>query len=480
MRRHAVTLAATLALAAPPAGASGLDAPLTGTAASGPLTADPAAAWHNPATLARLRRPGVLFGGGLVLAHVGYTRERRGSYQRPDEFNIRTPVDAGSLDATRTGEADPVSATTIAASADAFFALPLPAGVVAAIGVHTPYAAPVSYDAQGAQRFALQEAFLAMPHVTAAAGIQLHERVALGLGASVIFGTANLKKVQDFAALDAFGDALAGAPANQANSFGADAPTEVRELDALARPVSVTDATATNLTWHAGLTVQATDALALALTYHHGADLTFEGDFALDMADDLFTQDLSPVGLAFPALVRGDARLSLTLPKRIEAAARYDLDADWAVEGRVEYVTWSDVDALRVALKSPDLAQPAFGLPDVSRSDLAREWQDAVHLDALVHGPWPGVGRWTAGLGYQSPASPDTTVDASSPDGHRVHLRAVLDHALSDAWSIIGHATVQAILPRTVTTSRYDLGNGRYTLAVAALAAHLSYRWGDE
>ncbi|MCA9545192.1 MAG: outer membrane protein transport protein [Myxococcales bacterium] len=467
----------SLALAGP-AWASGLDGPLVGTPVSGPLTTDAAATWHNPAVLARLQRPSALFGGALVLAHIGYTRDRRGSYQRPDEFHIQAPVDPAALDPSLSGEADPVAATGVAPLADGFFAMPLPGGGGVGLGVHTPYAAPVAYDdPQGAQRFALQEAFILMPHVTLGVGWRVHERVQVGFGGSLIVGVANFKTVQDFAALDEFGRALAGPPASQPNSFGADAPTEVRQLDVLARPVSITDATATNLTFHGGVAVQATDDLNVALTYHHGAELVFDGDFALDMSDDFFTQDLSPVGLAYPALITGDARLALVLPKRIEAAARWDATPAWAVEGRVEYVTWSDLKALTVALKSPQLAQPTFGLPDVSRADLPRRWQDAIHLSALAHGQI-APGRLTVGLGYQSPASPDATVDAASPDGHRMSLQGALDMPLSDAWSVVAHGTLQFILPRTVTDSDYDLGNGTYQMVVAGAGAHLKVAFG--
>jgi long-chain fatty acid transport protein len=478
-----IACAASLTLAAT-AHAAGLDSPLIGTAASGPLTLDAAAIWHNPAALAQLKRPQLLFGAQFVLGGISYTRQRRGRYQKPDGFEIVDPVDPTSLDASLTGDAASTGATIATGAGDLFLAVPVHDRVVLGAGLYVPYAAPVAYDEDGPQRWSLQEAFMAMPHATASVGVKLHPRISVGGGVSAILGTANMRKVQDFAALDAFGEALDGAPANQDNSFGADAPTTVRELDVLARQVSITDATAFNVTFNLGLYAQPTDDLRLALTYQHGADLVFEGDFALDLSDDLFTQDLGPTGLAFDPLVTGRARLGLVLPKRIGAAGAWRFSDRFELEGRLHYITWSDLEALRITLKSPQLAQPDFGLPDVSRSDLIRNWNDSVYVDVYGHLAVGRASTLTVGLGYQSPASPDETVDVASPDGQRFALRGQLawplgtDDAAQAAWLMAVHGTVEAIVPRAVTDSDNDLANGSYSMAVGSAGVHMTWRWG--
>ena len=80
---------------------------------------------------------------------------------------------------------------------------------------------------------------------------------------------------------------------------------------------------------------------------------------------------------------------------------------------------------------------------------------------------------WIVSAGYQSPASPEATVDASSPDGHRIV--GGLGGRLATGKGVVLHldGRVQAVLPRHVTTSTHDLANGRHDLWLAALALHL-------
>ena len=44
---------------------------------------------------------------------------------------------------------------------------------------------------------------------------------------------------------------------------------------------------------------------------------------------------------------------------------------------------------------------------------------------------------------------------------------------VAEGWSLLGDLLVQGILPRTVTTSDYDLGNGTYGLVAVAGGGHL-------
>jgi long-chain fatty acid transport protein len=76
-------------------------------------------------------------------------------------------------------------------------------------------------------------------------------------------------------------------------------------------------------------------------------------------------------------------------------------------------------------------------------------------------------------VGYQSPASPDSTIDVASPDGHRLIGGLGAVYSLSESVALSADVRLQGILPRTVTTSDHDLGNGRYTLFIAAAGGHL-------
>ena len=134
---------------------------------------------------------------------------------------------------------------------------------------------------------------------------------------------------------------------------------------------------------------------------------------------------------------------------------------------------WSQLKAFELTLTSPDLAQPALGLPDTTSVALDRSWKDSIHLAFRGSVRASETAKVAAMIGWQSPASPDRTVDVASPDGQRLlgSLGAAFD--VKPRIKLIVDANVQGILPRTVTTSAYDLGNGRYDLVLASVALHL-------
>lgn len=466
-----------LAFGVTAAHASGLDAPAVGGVLSGPAVHDAAALYWNPAMLGFHERLELMLGAAFVAGHLGYTRERRGAYQHEDSFEFATPV--SDLDPTRTGTAEAASATPIAGSADAFFAFPVvPGRATVALGFYVPYAAPLSWPGDGPQRFALQDVFITFSHVSGGVGVRLHDRVTVGGAVSLVLGQAALKRVQDFAAVPVFGEGLANDPINQANDFGLDAPSEVRELEVLARPFSLTDATSVGVSFNLGVAVRPAPRTTVGVNYDHGSEADFEGDFALDMSDDFFTRDLASKGLQFVPLVEGDARLRFQLPRRVTAGVLHGLDAKWTLGFDAAWVQWSSLETFRITLDSPDLAQPELGIPSSTTVALPRNWQDSVHLQGHVRHQVRETLWWGAGLGYQSPASPDETVDAASPDGHRMVLTGAVGWDATDSVTVLGDARLQFIVPRTVEDSDYDLGNGTYTMVLGLVGAHVQLRFG--
>ena len=476
MRRLSILIGLLIASGA---SASGLDAPSVASAFSGPVTVDASAVYWNPGLLVRLKRPTLLVTGGLVLGHIGYTRERRGRYQFADSLELRDPVDPGYLDPSRTGEEAPVSATPFSPHGDVFFAMPVSPTVAVGLGVWAPYAAPISYPANGAQRFQLQEAFIAVSQIGGGLSVKVHQTVSVGVGVSYVSGIAALKRIQDFGALDDLGDTLAKPPVAQENSFGANAPSTVRELDVLARPFSLTDGQAHGVSFNVGVAIEPNEHTMIGLTYDHGAQMDFDAKFALNMDDEFFTQDLSPTGLTYPKLIKGTAKLSFRLPKRITLATRYQATDELLIEGRVGYITWSDIEAFKLTLKAPGLAQPKFNKPDTSSASLVRDWEDSIHIEADAHYRLSETLTLMGKLGYQSPASPDETVDAGSPDGHRLIGAFNVGWRFKPGYRLLAGSVIQGILPRTVTTSRYDAANGTYTMLIATLSAHLEVTFGE-
>lgn len=471
----------TLLLTVATAWASGLDAPQLGTLSSGPATADAAAVQHNPAMLAALPEGEVIFGVGLVTGQATVQRVRQGSYPWTDGLVVQTPVAAEDLDPSRTGPADTVAAVPLAPTAGLYVAGPLiPGKLVMGGGIGVPYAAALAFPDDGAQRFAVQEAAILVGQATVSLAGTPHPMVRLGIGGSYVGGVANLRKVQDFAGLDLLGDALADPPIGQDNGLGANAPSTLREQDVFARPTVLRDAIGHGFSFQAGIAVHPTEALTIGLSYVHGADLSFEGGFQLDLDDPFFTEDLAAQGLRYPRQVEGAGTLVLPLPHRIQGAIGWDVSPFVRLDVEAHGVLWSRVQAFGITLTSPDLAQPELGVPDTASSDVPRQWQDAVHVRVRVTGT-PGPRARVVGLlGYESPAAPDATVDASSVDGHRLVMGLGGGFAVSPRVSIVPEARLAAIVPRTVTTSTYDLGNGTYTLLLAQIGLNLQASFGKQ
>lgn len=459
--------------------ASGFDAPIIGNGQSSPVARDAAAVHHNPAQLGYIERTQLDVGLGVIFGAASYQRDRRGQYQYADNFDFAEPIDPQDIDPSRSGVAPAVSARPAGPLIDAFVAIPVVADrLTLGAGFYVPYAALLSLPEDGPQRFAAQSVTLISTSTTLSAGLKLHDKISIGAGVSYVLTIMELSKVQDFGAVGPFGDGLAAPPINQPNDFGPDAPSTVRELDLLARQARIGPAWSHGVSFNAGVAIRPTDKLDLAIVYQHGSRVRLRGDFTLDMDDEFFTQDLAAQGLQFPALVRGDADIELSLPKRITVGAGYRVHPKVSIDGSFSYVFYSDFDVIDITLNSPDLAQPAIGIGASVPQDLVRNWQNTVSADANVRGRVNDRLLLSGTLGYQSSASPDSTVDMASPDGNRLIGGVGVEYAVSDRFSILGDVRLSGILPRTVTDSDYDLGNGRYTLFIGAAAVHAKIRFG--
>jgi long-chain fatty acid transport protein len=463
------------------ASASGIDVPQVGSTWSSPTTRDAAAMYWNPGMLGFHETGEVMVGVGFVGGQIGYQRDRLGVYQFEDSLEFAEPIDPSAIDPSKTGAYPRVRSPIASPNAGAFIAAPvIKDRLVLGFGAYAPYAAPLKFDPDGAQKFQLQQAFIAVTQISAGLSVKVHRRVSLGATVSYVLGVAQLKRIQDFGAVDLFGDALARPPINQPNDFGEDAPSTVRELDVLARPFALTDATSHGVAFNVGLAANPIDPLWLGLTYDHGSRANFRGHFQLDMNDEFFTQDLAGQGLAFPPLIKGGATLSFRLPKRLMLGIAYDINDRVRVDGNFAWTFWSDVDAFRLRLDSADLAQPDLGIPRTSTVALRRDWKGAFHGELNVRlrlGKQRRI-RMSGTLGYHSSASPDSTIDVASPDGNRLLGAMGVGYQIKQRLALLVDAEVQGILPRTVTSSRYDLGNGRYDLIIASIGLWLEFKFG--
>ncbi len=159
----------------------------------------------------------------------------------------------------------------------------------------------------------------------------------------------------------------------------------------------------------------------------------------------------------------------------------YDISNKLRVDGNFAYVVWQDLDAFVITLDSPDLAQPELGIPAQTTVALPRDWKGSVHAELNVRAT---VGkrervRVSGTLGYHSSASPDSTVDVASPDGNRLIGGAGVGVAITEKIAFMADGEVQGILPRTVTSSDFDLANGTYELILGGVHLHLIIKFGS-
>jgi long-chain fatty acid transport protein len=463
--------AAGAAVAFPSSGhASGFDLPQVGTSQSGPVSRDAAALHHNPAQLGYLSRAEILIGAGVVVANVGYERDYRGPYQLSDTLQFDDPIDAAYLDPNKGGLADPVSTNPVGPAGGLFVGIPLVENRLGlGIGASVPYAAILDFPDEGAQKFQIREAFVTGANISAGLGVQLHKVVSLGASVSYALTFLELSKVQDLAGVDFFHDALQEPPVNQPNDFGVNAPSTVRELDVLARPIWIEDAVSHGVTFNAGLALRPTDRLDLAVVYHHSSRVRANGKFTLDFNDDFFTQDLAAEGLQYPPVVEGDALVEFTFPNRLTVGAGYDISSKFRLDGFASYVFYRTVDAFLITTESPDLEQPELGVPGKTTQVLPREWTDVVNIEINGRIRPTDALLLSVTLGYNSPASPDSTVDAASPDGHRLIWGLGFGYTFKDRFQLLADAKFHNMIPRNVTQSRHDLGNGTYRLFIAQI-----------
>jgi long-chain fatty acid transport protein len=457
--------------------ASGLDAPIVGSGQSGPVTADPAAIHWNPGALGAIEGFEVFAGAGVVAGRAEYKRQWRGTYLAPDLLRLRGPASSADIDSNKSGWASPVVATPIAPLGGVFLAAPITSHFVVGLGAYVPYAASLDYPDDGAQRFRLQQAFILASHVAASVAVRLGAGLSIGGSVQWVSGVATFKKVQDFAEVDEFRSAFANPPISQANDFGANAPSDVRELDVLARPISIQDAVSQGISFNAGIFHRSSPSFRWGLSYQHGARMNYRGRFAIDLNEPFFTRYLAPQGLKYPPLVKGDAEIEFRLPRRLTAGAGMTLSPRLSLDGFVSYVFYSDVDAFVVTTHSPQLAQPALGLGPSVRVLLPRAWRDTITLETNVRINLTDSLLVSGTAGYQSPTSPDATIDAASVDGHRFvgGVGGVL--RLTRWLDVHADARVQGILPRAVTTSQNDVANGRYSLLVGYVGSHLKAKF---
>lgn len=446
------------------ANGSGLAPPWIGHVFSGPATADAAATYWNPAMLAGVRTPRLESNLELVVPYISYTRERLGVYQREDGLKFSLPLEENDLDRRKTGVTQSVGPSNVVIPAGSIFgAIPLHERVTLGLGVFGLAGAIIKFPDTGPARWQLQEASVLGMAVTAGVGVKVNDWFKVGATVYYVGGRMGLRKVADLAGTDLLGKALSNPPINQPNAFGQSAPTAVRELSVLSRPFTLKDATANVATFALGVAFEPSKDFTLGLSYLHRVPLKLKGEFYLDMNDDFFTKDLSSQGLKYPAMVHGDAYVEFPLPFSMKLGAAWQVHPRLRLQGLFEYFHNSDINEFLITLKSPDLAQPTLKVSDVVKLREPRRWNNTI--STLLTGIFKATANIDLGLGlgYQSSASPDETLDLASPDGDRLVLQ-LAGRLTFGRWDLTAALHVHHFLERHVTTSDFDKANGTYSM----------------
>ncbi|MCA9579672.1 MAG: hypothetical protein KC668_29800, partial [Myxococcales bacterium] len=97
---------------------------------------------------------------------------------------------------------------------------------------------------------------------------------------------------------------------------------------------------------------------------------------------------------------------------------------------------------------------------------LPRRWRNTLGLDGILRwAPRPDLRFWLRG-GYRQAASPDSTIDAASPDGDRLVGGLGGAYRVSGNVSLLVDLGVQHVLERHVVGSDFDLANGTYNMTL--------------
>lgn len=476
--RRSLLLAGLLAPTA--AVASGLNVPVVGTSESSPVHADPAAIFWNPALLTAVGTES-LFTGSLLVLDLKYARQRRGRYQFDDSLRFEAPVPDEDIDPSKAGGAPEARATALLPAGAFFGSWRVHRDGVVGLGVFAPFGALLDFGV-GPQEWAVRDVSLITLEVAPAIAWKIGPHFSVGGGVSAVGGFLKLGKTVDLAGTPLLADTFSNPPISQPNSFGARAPSEVRELDVLSRRADIGPAFALGFAARLGVSYEPDDAWRFGLSYTYRGPMTFHGDFELDLNDPLFTEDLAAQGLKYDPIVRGTATVDFPLPSNLNAGARWAHD-HWVASATFSWFQYSAVESLDATLESNQLVQPELGLGRKTSVAIPRDWQDTVHFDGRLTYAEPE--RWRVGgvLGFHTGVSPDSTLDVASPDGPRLVMAALGAWSLGQVdWlsadvELVGDLHVQYVLPRENTQSDYDLANGEYSLLVLAGTAGARVRW---
>lgn len=253
-------------------------------------------------------------------------------------------------------------------------------GIVAGIGVTTPFGQSTEWDKDGIFRYSAPYfAELRVVDVNPTIALKLNDKLSLGLGADVYVSDFTLKQVYRWSAATG----VAAAPDGEAR-FEADGQ---------------------GFGINAGLLWQMGDRHSLALTYRSAVSVDLDGDF-----------EISGIPPGFPAAPRSDFETEIDFPAVVALGYGFQPSEKLRIGADVEWVGFSDYESLPLDAGVNTLLLPAPLVPQ-NWDDI---WTFGVGADYQLSDEW----ALRAGYIFLESPIPDETFSPTLPDADR-HVLSV-------------------------------------------------------
>lgn len=322
----------------------------------------------------------------------------------------------------------------------------------AALGVNAPFGQTTAYDSNWIGRYHARRSELSTININPSLAWRFSPSLSIGAGLQVQYVKTELTNAIDFGTIGA----AAGVPDAVPTAQDGEASVEGSDWA---------------LGYNLGLLWSPKPGTRIGIAYRSRIDHNLRGRAR-------FTRDQAGIGNALVAstgrFVDTDASAEATLPATFSVGAHQDIDAHWAIMGKVAWTSWSDIDELRIAFDNPNEPDNVTQL----------EFNDTIFMAVGI--TWKPNDSWSVrgGLAYDQGATRDRFRTPRLPDGDRYWLSAGLSYAPT-TWLDLGVSTTRIFVEDSdiaLTTAGIDnefrgnlSGTAKADIYTIALSAALRF-----
>ena len=414
----AVCISLCLAAPAIQAGGFGLtvqSASGGGNSATGHAMAEDASVmWYNPALLSSVE--GTQINGGLSLVNADLTVQDTGS---------RLPDLAGG---TLVNDGDVAEPGGLSIAPSLFYKRDV-GNMAFGLGINVPFGVSSEYEKDSFARYEATESQLATININPALSWRINNKLDIGAGLNLQYGTATLSKSVD-AALACQKIVLAGATSVENCASAGLTSTANSATDT---QVSV-EASGIGYGANLGLAYHPTKATTISVGYRSTVKYEMDGEAEFD--HNGLENVALPQGFALSnfGLSTQDTTTDLDLPASLSLAFASQVSNKLTLHGDVTWTEWSSVPEIRIVF--PDTV--AIATPSIT--DL--QWEDTIRVGAgltyqlsqktklragIAHDPTP-----TPSAQHRTPRAPRAdTMWYSAGVSHQVNKKISIDASMS-------------------------------------------------